>query len=323
MPVWLVIALKDLRLLARDPMTLFWALGFPVLFGLFFGSIIRVGPETERARVPIAMVDSGEAAAVSETARALRGAEFDVRMHARAEARAAVRRGEAAVFVDFPAPGGGAVQVGFDPSRPSDAELATGALQAVLLRAAAGPDVRVPALERFAITALHDGPRTGFQAVFPAMVLWGLLGCAAAFAVALVSERSSGTLATAGRFRPSGLPPNVVAAEFVPGGEAARRARLVICNGGSSTGYQALYEGVPVLGLPFNFDQSLAMAAIERAGAGRAVRLGDATAELLRGEIERLLRDEVVRAAARRMALALRRCDAAMRFIEFVRDVAP
>ena len=35
------IAVKDLRLLARDRVALFWAFGFPVLFALFFGAVIR------------------------------------------------------------------------------------------------------------------------------------------------------------------------------------------------------------------------------------------------------------------------------------------
>jgi UDP:flavonoid glycosyltransferase YjiC (YdhE family) len=130
-------------------------------------------------------------------------------------------------------------------------------------------------------------------------------------------------LATAGRFRTSALPANVTAADFVPGHEAARRARLVICNGGSSTGYQALYEGVPVLGLPFNFDQSLAMAAIERAGAGRAVRCSEATPARMRAEIVRLLADDAAHAAARALSAALRKLDAAQRFRDFVRAVVP
>ena len=130
-------------------------------------------------------------------------------------------------------------------------------------------------------------------------------------------------LATAGRFRTRELPANVIPVDFVPGGEAARRARLVICNGGSSTAYQALHEGVPVLGLPFNFDQSLAMAAIERTGAGRAVRLGEARPEVLRAHIAELLHDEAAHAAAARLALALRRVDSAQRFREFVRAIVP
>lgn len=128
-------------------------------------------------------------------------------------------------------------------------------------------------------------------------------------------------LASAGRFRRAQLPANVHAAEFVPGDAAARRAALVICNGGSSTAYQALAEGVPVLGLPFNFDQYLSMAAIERAGAGRMLRSGSARSSEIAAEIEHLLRSETHRAAARQVATALRRYDACGRFAAFAGEV--
>ena len=36
------------------------------------------------------------------------------------------------------------------------------------------------------------------------------------------------------------LPGNVHATDFVPGHVVARRADVVVCNGGSTTGYQAL-----------------------------------------------------------------------------------
>lgn len=125
-------------------------------------------------------------------------------------------------------------------------------------------------------------------------------------------------LATAGRFDPARLPRNVLATRYAPGAEAARRAALVICNGGSSTGYQALYEGAPVLGLPFNFDQSLSMQAIERAGAGIAVLPHEASADRLMFAITALLSDGRYRDAAARLARALRAVDAKQRFPELV-----
>ena len=79
-------------------------------------------------------------------------------------------------------------------------------------------------------------------------------------------------VATAGRVPLDALPKNVFAAPFLPGDEAARRARFVISNGGSTTGYQALAEGTPIIGVPANLDQHLAMDAIARAGAGVVLR---------------------------------------------------
>jgi ABC-2 type transport system permease protein len=190
----LAIALKDLRVLSRDPMALFWALAFPVVFALFFGSIMKVGSDGERAPIRVVLV-AHASPAVDATARALRAAGLEVALAAEAEARDAVRRGQAALLVDLPAPGEQrAVRLGVDPTRGAETEMARGALEAVLLRAAAPRTVTLPPIETIAIVGTQQGPRTGFQAVFPAMIMWGLIGCAAAFAVALVSERSSGTL---------------------------------------------------------------------------------------------------------------------------------
>jgi UDP:flavonoid glycosyltransferase YjiC (YdhE family) len=93
-------------------------------------------------------------------------------------------------------------------------------------------------------------------------------------------------VATAGRSAPGGVPRHVYVADLLPGHLAARRAELVVSNGGSTTGYQALAEGRPVLGLPFNLDQYLAMTAIRDAGAGILLRAG----ALRRGELREALR---------------------------------
>lgn len=130
-------------------------------------------------------------------------------------------------------------------------------------------------------------------------------------------------LATAGRYDRARLPRNVIVARYVPGSEAARRSALVICNGGSSTGYQALHEGVPVLGLPFNFDQSLAMQAIERAGAGIAVLPHEASAERLMFAITALLTDPSYTLAAQRIGRALSNVSSRARFQALVERIVP
>ena len=69
------------------------------------------------------------------------------------------------------------------------------------------------------------------------------------------------------------IPPNARVARYLPGGEAAARSRLVICNGGSPTTHQALAVGTPVLGLAGNMDQHLNMESVQEYGAGRLVRI--------------------------------------------------
>jgi ABC-2 type transport system permease protein len=41
----------------------------------------------------------------------------------------------------------------------------------------------------------HEGPVTSFQITFPQAMLWGILGCAATFAISIVKERTNGTFA--------------------------------------------------------------------------------------------------------------------------------
>ena len=78
--------------------------------------------------------------------------------------------------------------------------------------------------------------------------------------------------ATAGRVQLDHVPANAFVADYLPGTLAARRANLVICNGGSPTCYQALAASVPILGIPSNLDQFLNMGAVEAAGAGSTLR---------------------------------------------------
>jgi UDP:flavonoid glycosyltransferase YjiC (YdhE family) len=126
-------------------------------------------------------------------------------------------------------------------------------------------------------------------------------------------------VATAGRgSRPNADHPQVHTAPLLPGEKAARLSAFVVCNGGSSTGYQALACGTPVLGLPSNLDQHLAMTAIERSGAGIAVRARGATVDAIRAAARRLLSDGRHREAAERVAMEFRAYDAVARFAQLL-----
>jgi len=118
-------------------------------------------------------------------------------------------------------------------------------------------------------------------------------------------------VATAGRARldHGGLPPHVYVTDYLPGHLAARRARAVVSNGGSTTGYQSLAEARPVLGLAFNLDQYLAMTAIEDAGAGLLLRAGSADQAGIRAALRKLLEQSSFATAARRLGDEFRRWD--------------
>jgi UDP:flavonoid glycosyltransferase YjiC (YdhE family) len=78
--------------------------------------------------------------------------------------------------------------------------------------------------------------------------------------------------ATAGGALPAHAPANAHVADYLPGAVAAKRSRLVICNGGSMTTQQALAVGNPVIGLTSNMDQFLNMQGLVDAGLGVCFR---------------------------------------------------
>jgi UDP:flavonoid glycosyltransferase YjiC (YdhE family) len=128
-------------------------------------------------------------------------------------------------------------------------------------------------------------------------------------------------VATAGRIELGATPPNVHVEAFVPGDQAASRASFVVTNGGASTSYQALAAGKPVLGIPSNLDQYLAMTAIEKAGAGRLVRAGEATPAALRAAVHELLDSAPLRAGAAEVGRAFARVNCHDRFRALLAEV--
>lgn len=133
--------------------------------------------------------------------------------------------------------------------------------------------------------------------------------------VDVLSRRSVRVVvATAGRAELRDVSPNICVRRFVRGADVARRARVVFSNGGSSTGYQALLEGTPVIGLPSNLDQYLATRAIVRAGAGLQIKARRATRELLEESLERALSDGGLQQATRSVAARFRAHDACAAF---------
>lgn len=128
-------------------------------------------------------------------------------------------------------------------------------------------------------------------------------------------------VATAGRIAPRHVPKNARIAEFVPGDQVSRRAALVICNGGSTTGYQALAQGKPVLGIASNLDQHLAIQAMEECGAGIRIRAGGVRENQVREAVQTLLASSEHRERAQAVASEFARWDSSARFVEFVDQV--
>jgi UDP:flavonoid glycosyltransferase YjiC (YdhE family) len=136
-----------------------------------------------------------------------------------------------------------------------------------------------------------------------------------------LSVLSSGADSAAETPSPPDLGARIRIVPFVAGARAAAAARLVISNGGSTTGYQALTAGCPVLGLPHNLEQHLAMEGIVRAGAGRSLSARHVRRESLRGAVEEMLGSTSLAEGARRVAGHLRRHHATNVFPALVRRV--
>jgi UDP:flavonoid glycosyltransferase YjiC (YdhE family) len=119
---------------------------------------------------------------------------------------------------------------------------------------------------------------------------------------------------TAGAPVPPRLPTNVRVADYLPGMQAAARASLVVCNGGSPTGQQALAAGVPVLGIASNMDQFLNMQAVAAAGAGAVLRADRITPATIAATVRAMLDQPGLATAARKLADGFAEVDAPARF---------
>jgi linearmycin/streptolysin S transport system permease protein len=203
------VAAKDLRVLARRRGDLFFVLAWPVLLAVLLGVIFAAPPEG-RAPIEVAVVDEdGTEASRAFAARLGATDGLSVTPASREEASRLVRQGRRAAWVVLE-PGFGAalrraafgtpptVEIGVDPSRAAE----TAMLEGLLVREAAAAlqeRLRVGfqplAVRRKGVVAEAQGPRRSFDFTFPQGILWGMLACAATFAVSIVSERTTGTMA--------------------------------------------------------------------------------------------------------------------------------
>jgi len=166
------------------------------------------------------------------------------------------------------------------------------------------------------------GSRAGRVPVYVTMGSSGSEHCVPSILRALSALPVDVLLVTAGRPVPDSLPDNVHAAPFVDGRAACARARLVIHNGGSSTGYQALMAGTPVLGIPCNLDQYLASERIDARGAGLSLRSGSLTEKKVAQAVRQLLDEDGFAGHANLLRESFGAHDASENFRQFVANTA-
>jgi len=127
--------------------------------------------------------------------------------------------------------------------------------------------------------------------------------------------------ATAGKIDLSDVPANAFVEDYLPLDQAMKRAKLVICNGGSLTTYQALATRVPILGICSNMDQLLNMNAIEQLGSGLSLRAAHIHPTQLKETVQMLLNTPAYALEAARAGERFGQVDAGQHFREFVAEV--
>jgi UDP:flavonoid glycosyltransferase YjiC (YdhE family) len=128
-------------------------------------------------------------------------------------------------------------------------------------------------------------------------------------------------VATAGKIAIADTPANAYITDYLPMDIATRRSKLVISNGGSLTTYQALASGVPVIGLCSNMDQLLNMEAVERSGAGVALRGAKTSSADLFSTASVMLGNSPYAQAADQLSRLLQQYDAGQRLREVVTEI--
>ena len=138
---------------------------------------------------------------------------------------------------------------------------------------------------------------------------------------ALANQPVTVIASTAGAPIPQTFSQNLRVADYLPGIEAATRASLVICNGGSPTSQQALACGVPVLGIASNMDQFMNMGAVVRSEAGEVVRADCVCVRSIREAVVRMMSEPNGRRGAKRLAMTFDELDSRQNFRDFVSEI--
>ncbi|MBF0674670.1 nucleotide disphospho-sugar-binding domain-containing protein [Pseudomonas sp.] len=127
-------------------------------------------------------------------------------------------------------------------------------------------------------------------------------------------------LSSAGRFQRE-VPDNIYLEPWLPGETLAKHALLVVSNGGSTTSYQSLAQGTPVLGIASNLDQYLCMQSLEKLGVARHLRGASFTSVEVTQAASMMAYDRGFGSRAQAIGKAMASYDYRERFRSFLRQV--
>lgn len=103
---------------------------------------------------------------------------------------------------------------------------------------------------------------------------------------------------------------NIFVEQLADGEALMAASHVTITHGGNGTIYQALSQGVPVIGIPTMFDQEVNLQRVEKLGVGTRLTMRDARAERLREAVETILGQPAYAQAARRISRRIQSYDA-------------
>lgn len=130
-------ALKDLKLLTRDKIGVFFMLGFPIIMGVFFGNVMGNVGNTKDAKLEIAVIDEDNSAMSKKLVESLSKNEMlQIEKLERKPAQDRVRRGNLLAMIAVPEGFGEtagimwadppALEIGVDPSRSAESAMLEG-----------------------------------------------------------------------------------------------------------------------------------------------------------------------------------------------------
>lgn len=130
-------AMKDLRLLSRDKIGMFFMLGFPILMGIFFGFVMGGMGESKPKSMKVAIIDDDQSEISAKFIQSMEEVEMlDVRKLDRETASNGVRRGELLAMIGIPEGFGETagimweqppeLELGLDPSRSAESAMLEG-----------------------------------------------------------------------------------------------------------------------------------------------------------------------------------------------------
>jgi len=265
--IW-AIAIKDIKILLRDPTGAFFVFFFPVIFSIFFG-VIFSGGGSGPTSIPVVVADQDS----TEQSQAfvdklINTSELDVVAMPAEPAFDLVQKGKKVAYILLPEGFGKRqqsmfwgepvqIEIGVDPSRKAEATMLEGLLtgkymqgfmkkmmdpstiteqlhtsqdylhdlpeherdeygnleqflvqmdtaMSVLMSSDMKGDTAVAEenelqfqpieFEMNEVSVNWDGPKNSFEVTFPQALVWAMIGCAAAFGIGLVVERTRGTL---------------------------------------------------------------------------------------------------------------------------------